>query len=224
MTEGTQMEPYLTSDDPVLTSLRQAEEQYRRTVREYQTDWSCHQSDLSEAQSNLAATQGQLTEAQVQATQAAVDAERHRERANKLAAVLKDIHRSLFSGNVYELILRACLTLTGATRGLYVIMQTEADAPHIRAAVDVDGYPQAAPSEFIRAICTKVFQDADTLVSNSASDVSDLPSSKLGEQFHNFLAAPVVLLKNLSGIVIAADKQEGDFNPDDEQLLLSIGD
>lgn len=204
------MDSLVTSDDPVLTSLREAEDRYRAKVRAFQTDWVRHQTELSAAQA--------------EAAQAVSIAARHRDRANKLAEVLKDIHRSLFNGNVYELILRACLTLTGASRGLYITTQSQEDTPYIRAAIDVDGYPQAPPSDFLRALCAKVFQDADTVVANAPSDVPNLPVPSPEENFHNYLAAPVVLMKSLNGIVIAADKKEGDFSADDEQVLLSIGD
>ncbi len=45
-----------------------------------------------------------------------------------------------------------------------------------------------------------------------------------GERFQNLLAAPVVLLKSLNGIIIAADKLNGHFDKDDVETLLSVGD
>ena len=42
--------------------------------------------------------------------------------------------------------LGACLQITGATRGLYVSSRN--GRMRCRAALDVDGYPRAEPSEF----------------------------------------------------------------------------
>jgi hypothetical protein len=65
--------------------------------------------------------------------------EHHRERLDELATAFTEIHRALFSGNIYDLILKTCLTLTGATRGLYAIAAGQDDTVRVRAAVDIDG-------------------------------------------------------------------------------------
>jgi putative nucleotidyltransferase with HDIG domain len=150
--------------------------------------------------------------------------DRQRERAEQMAELMKEIHRSLFSGNIYEMILRACLTLSGGTRGLYITVRAK-DNLRIRAAIDIDGYPQAPASAFIRAICERVLKTDDTLVCNTPSDQPDLPTpERPGEQFRNFLAAPVVLLKDLDGILLVADKVAGAFDEEDVETLLSVGD
>ncbi len=213
--------------DAVLAKLRQAEELYRQ----FQVRWERQATDLLDAQSRLAdlqETNDQLAHAlralRRQLEQEREQAARQRERANHTAALLKEIHRSLFGGNVYELILRACLTITGATRGLYVTARDRDDRLRVRAAIDVDDYPQAPPSPFIEALCRKVLGDQDTLVSGEDGAAALPRPTDEGEHFRNFAAAPVMLLKNPSGVIIAADKLHGDFEEEDVESLLSVGD
>ena len=156
--------------------------------------------------------------------------DQHRERADQLAGMLKEMHRCAMQGssNVYEQVLKACLTLTGATRGLYVTAASKEGVVarlRVRAAVDVDGYPQAPLSPYVEGLCRKVLQSRETYVCNSAEDGRDLPApARPAERFRNCIAAPVVLLKNFDGIVIAADKMSGEFRPEDIDALLSVGD
>ncbi|HKG90688.1 MAG TPA: HD domain-containing phosphohydrolase [Gemmatimonadaceae bacterium] len=156
--------------------------------------------------------------------------DQHRERANQLAEMMKEMHRCAMQGSVsvYEQVLKACVTLTGATRGLYVTAASRdgvVERLRARAAVDVDGYPRAPLSPYIESLCRKVLQTRDTYVCNHAGDGPDLPApSGPGERFRNCIAAPVVLLKNFDGIVIAADKPGGDFRAEDIDALLSVGD
>jgi putative nucleotidyltransferase with HDIG domain len=217
-----------SNGDPVLYHLNQAEAEYRQFLAK----WEQHVTALHDAEAKLDGEEQanrklkrSLEESKAQAEQQRKRAERYKERANQLAASLKDIHRALFNGNIYNLILKACLTITGATRGLYITARGNGEALRIRAAVDIDGYPQAPPSEFIQALCKKVLEERDTLVCNDQQDLADLPKpSKPGENFHNCMVAPVVLLKHLDGIIIAADKMNGDFDEEDAETLLSVGD
>ncbi len=213
--------------DAVLAKLRQADELYRQ----FQARWERQAAALLDAQTRLATleeTNEQLVHT-LRALRRQLDQERERaarerERAKQLSGLLKDIHRAAFTGNVYELILKACLTITGATRGLYVTARERDDTLQIRAAIDVDGYPQIPPSAFIQALCRKVLEDKDTLVSQEDDAAALPPPAAAGEHFRNFAVAPVVLLRNLNGVIIAADKLHGDFEEDDIEMLLSVGD
>jgi len=69
-------------------------------------------------------------ELEQQAVRSQEAALQQRERADKLAEVVKSLYGSLFSGDVYELILKACMIITGASRGLYVTSRGEGKAPH----------------------------------------------------------------------------------------------
>ena len=91
--------------------------------------------------------------------------------------------------------------------------------------MEIDGYPQAPPSEFIRAACDRVLESRDSLVCNAEGDAADLPTpGRPEERFHNFVVAPVVLMKGLDGIVLVADKMTGDFDERDVETLISVGD
>jgi HD-GYP domain-containing protein (c-di-GMP phosphodiesterase class II) len=62
-------------------------------------------------------------------------------------------------------------------------------------------------------------------VCNAPGDCPWLPApDREGERFDNFIVAPVVLLKNLDGIVLVADRAGGDFRAEDVETLVSIGD
>lgn len=194
-----------------------AEEQGRR-LQEARAEVERMQGSLSKLETDLKQTQEQR-EQERKATQ------RYKERAGQLAENFKHIHRAIFEGGVYGLILKACLAITGATRGLYITTRGSAETIRIRAVQDVDGYPAAPPSEFIKAICSRVLDENDSFVCNRDDEWDDLPKpERPGEQFQNMVAAPVVLMKTLNGIIIAADKLNGEFDEDDVETLLSVGD
>ena len=217
--------------DPVLRHLARAEAEYR----ERRGSWERDRAELDAALATALADLGRVRDenvslgAQLGRTEAELGdererGERHRRRAERLAELLKEIHRSLFDGNVYELVLRACLTITGATRGVYVTWRREREHPRVRAAVGVDGYPESPPSEHLRALCRRVLDENRTLVCNEAGDLDGLPAPPTeGERFRNCVAAPVTLLRDFDGIVVAADK-DGEFDEEDVQALLSVGD
>ena len=215
------------ADDPVLGALDQIEASYRDLCAR----WQHQATEATQARRELAGTReegrrlaDELAGERARSERERAQAERQRSRADGLAATLKEIHRSLFHGNVYDLILKACLTLTGATRGLYITARS-GDALRVRAAQDVDGYPSASPSEFLRALCDKVRSDQESFVCNSEADRGDLPQpTDQGEAFRNLVVAPVVLLKDFDGIVVVADKPNGEFDDDDVETLLGVGD
>ncbi|MBA3945736.1 MAG: GAF domain-containing protein [Herpetosiphonaceae bacterium] len=214
--------------DAVHHSLEQAivqnEEARRQSEQQVQ--------ELSELRVQLHSAQLRLERYQVEATAATQEIEQlrgqvegQRTRAHDMAIALKDIHRSLWSGNIYELILRTCLALSGATRGLYITARSEEDILEIRAVIDVDHYPQKALSPFISGLCRQVLEQNDVIIhTKNDTPAGELDSNDPGEQFRNYVVAPVVLLKNLDGILIAIDKVQGDFEKADVELLLSVGD
>lgn len=182
-------------------------------------------AELSELRNSLQTTSRDLEASVERIQQEEQKAARYRERSTHLTEGLKHIHRALFEGGVYGLILKACLAITGATRGLYITTRGDEHSLRIRAAEDIDGYPAAPPSEFIKAICAKVLEDNDSFVCNSEADLGSMPKpERPGEHFQNLVATQVVLLKSLNGIIIAADKMNGDFDEDDIETLLSVGD
>jgi HD-GYP domain-containing protein (c-di-GMP phosphodiesterase class II) len=153
-----------------------------------------------------------------------VAAERQRKRAECLDRALRDIHGALFGGDVYQLILQACLTITEATRGVYVTTRRGGERLRVRAAVGVEGAGGEDASPFIAAICRQVLEGGDTVVCNSLEPQPQLPAPGPDERFRNFVAAPVVLMADLDGVIVAADRGEGDFDRQDADSLLSVGD
>jgi HD-GYP domain-containing protein (c-di-GMP phosphodiesterase class II) len=189
------------ADDPVLQELELA----ARTYRGARESWRRREAELF----------AELNEQRVMA-------ERYRKRAECLDRSLREIHGSLFGGNVYELILQACLTITEASRGVYVTARRPGERLRVRAALGVGGGDE--PSPFLAAICRQVLDGGDTMVCNTTGPQPQLPAPGSGERFRNFVAAPVVLMADLDGVIVAADRLDGEFDRHDADSLLSVGD
>ncbi|HEX2078694.1 MAG TPA: HD domain-containing phosphohydrolase [Longimicrobium sp.] len=153
-----------------------------------------------------------------------LQAERQRKRAECLDRALREIHGALFAGDVYHLILQACLTITEATRGVYVTARRPGERLRVRAAVGVEGAAGADPSPFLAAICRHVLDGGDIMVCNGAETNPQLPAPGPDERFRSFMAAPVVLMADLDGVIVAADRAQGEFDRHDAESLLSVGD
>lgn len=190
------------ADDPVLQQLEATGRAYR-SVRE---GWRAREAEL-------------FTELQEQR----VAAERSRKRAECLERSLRQIHGAMFAGDVYHLILQACLTITEATRGVYVTARRPGERLRVRAAVGVN-VDSSNPSPFLAAICRDVLNGGDTMICNPAETHPQLPAPGPDERFRNFMAAPVMLMADLDGVIIAADRAEGEFDRHDADSLLSVGD
>lgn len=190
------------ADDPVLQQLELTGRAYR-TAREA---WRAREAEL-------------FAELQEQR----LAAERQRKRAQCLDRSLREIHGSLFAGDVYHLILQACLTITEATRGVYVTSRRPGERLRVRATVGVD-VDSSTPSPFLAAICRDVLNGGDTMICNPTETNPQLPAPGPDERFRNFMAAPVVLMADLDGVIIAADRAEGQFDRHDADSLLSVGD
>lgn len=215
------------AEDPVLANLARAEAHYQ-AVR---AAWARDAAEVQRAREEAAEAREARRHAAEEAhrLRGLLDKERqraarHKDRAQRLAAALKDVHRALFGGNVYDLILQACLTLTGATRGLY--LTTGPGGGHrVRAARDVRGYPKKPPSEFVRALADRALADHRTFIANDPVDLRGLPApADPDEEFRNCLAAPAVLLRQLNGVVVLADKPGPGFDDEDAELVMSVGD
>lgn len=168
--------------------------------------------------------QQEVKEQQALVVAHAADAQAQQQRRRQLEDILQSIHKTFFGGDVYALILKACLTITGASRGVYVTLRSADAPPKIRAAFDVDHYPAAPPSPFLQALCARVMQDDQTFIAHTPEDLAGLPPPSADtERFHNCIAAPVSLLANLNGIVICADKTDDDFDDEDVRSVLAVG-
>jgi putative nucleotidyltransferase with HDIG domain len=221
-------------EDPVLAALRVAEDLYlseRGGVDRIQTALADARYQLTVAERRLDETraesqglQSRLRETEGNLDAAHAQAAAERERARRLAEALRQVHRAVFGGSVYEHLLRACLSLTGATRGLYLTIRGRDENMRARAAVDIDNYPKAPPSEYIKALARHALDSQDTLVVNAGDYRPDLPKPEdPSEQFANLVVAPVALQNGLDGVVIVTDKTHGDFEEQDVQMLVAVG-
>ena len=118
--------------------------------------------------------------------------------------------------------MRASLSLTGATRGIYLSVY-EGASPQVRAAIGIAGYPDKRPSDFLAALANRATESNETFVLNNASEFAEFPAPDgEGEHFRDCLVAPAVLLERLNGVVILAEK-EGGFNDADRETVMSVG-
>lgn len=206
----------------VVAHLEQAEEAVLARERE----WEKRVADLDHALRSTRETNRELGR-HLESVTGELDEKRResdfqKRRADRLAQAARELHNALFSGNIYEMILRACLTISGASRGLYITWRKAQDAPGVRAAVDVDGYPGRQPSAFLVAACARVIETRDTLVC-SEEEAADLPTPPDSERFRNWAVVPALLQRDFDGVVVVADKQEGEFNEVDLEAMLSVG-
>ena len=208
-------------NDPVLAALRQADERYREIYLSLEQQIAATRDELTQTRERTERLSQELATKRRELEHERARAQHQRDSAGALAAALKEIHRSLFGANIYELVLKACLTLTGATRGLYVTSQGQNGPWRVPAAVDVNGYPAAQPSSFIVGLCRAALEDDGVTACSKLSSLQERP--RRGESFRNCIAAPVVLQGDISGVVIVADKPAGDFDEDDTEVLLSVG-
>ncbi len=223
-------------DDAVLADLASAASHYREARARSDAESANRATTLEQAQAavagaqaELAASRRELEQERLRGDRESVAAQEQRNEAERirvlnlqLAETLKEIHRSVFDRNVFALILKACLSLTCATRGLYVT--SRGGVMRIRASVGMPGEPKDPPSPYVEALCQKVIEERDSFVCNEG-DTHGLPApSSPDEQFRNCAVVPVVLLKNFDGIVIAADKESGEFCEADIDTVMTIGD
>ncbi|HET7463272.1 MAG TPA: HD domain-containing phosphohydrolase [Longimicrobium sp.] len=226
-------------DDPVLSLLDAASGAYRAHESALRGELAMARGDAAQAREQAGHWRAEAEAARADAEQARrethqsrdeLDAlrrafERQHERAETLRHALVEVHRALFGGNVHEMILRACLQITGATRGVYV-SHGRGGRLRARAAVDVDGYPGGEPSEFLKALSQRVMERNEPVVCNDGTEngIDGIgPPEREAERFGNCVVSPVVLRDDLDGVVLVGDRPGAGFDPDDVRMLLSVG-
>ena len=212
--------------DPVIAALAAAEEHYlaaRDAAARDAAEAAQLRAEFDELRESARRATDEANRAMARAAAEQRQAARQKERADRLTESLKEIHRAVFGGNVFDLILRACLRITGGTRGLFLAPDPDGTL-RARAVVDVDGYPRKPPSEFIRALAAPVVADGKPVVVNDPPEFAALPAPDgPAEQFADCLVAPVVLMGDFNGVLILADKPDR-FDDDDVDTVLSVGD
>ncbi len=205
---------------------RELEETRQRADREKEDLHQLHAQEKEYLHQRLTQEKAQVEQQVARETQKRAAQEqdnvRERERADRLARTIKELHQELFSGNVYTLILRACLTITGATRGIHVAMRQGEDRLRVRAAIGFEGPGEEVLSPSMAALCRRVLGDGEPLLLNG-DDASALPSVAPGAAaIRNAIVAPVVLRKNFSSVMLVTDK-DGAFDHDDAEAIISVG-
>lgn len=193
------------------------QEQVQGTEPERHADQSADQ--LRRA---LDAARAELTAERRRFARQAAQLERQRHRARTFRAALKDIQRATFRGNVYFLVLESCVGLTDSAHGLYVA--AEGRGLRVKASIGCGDYPpNATPSAFMSALATRVLELDDAVVCGD-EDTRDLPEPGEGEQFDTCAAVPVAVRGSLHGVIIVAGKRRGDYDENDLETLLHVGD
>ena len=213
--------------DPVLTDLELAAEHYRalRTKWERQgSELAAAHAAVDEQRERAARLEAELALARQRLARQRDEARRQRVRTAELKEAVKSLHLSLFRGGLHLELLRACLSITGARRGLYVTAKPPAGRLRVRAAVGMEGYPGRPPSRYIETLCRRAIAERRTIVCNGPAQAPPEPvPAEDVEHFANYLVAPVVVLSDLDGVVVIGDK-EGEFDERDVETLLSVGD
>ena len=157
-------------------------------------------------------------------TETRQQAQAQQERADHFAQILQQLHGNVRRGGVYQWILQACLSITQASRGLYLTVDGPQGALRVRASVEIDVALNAPASPRIQALCHRTRENGETFAARSPADFVGLPPpERPTEEFQNCIVAPVVLLRQMHGFVLVADKSVGTFGNEDVQTLLHVG-
>ena len=179
--------------DPVLASLGHAREAYLREKdawdhRQEEADQEREEAHQARIERDRAAEE--LRQARALLARDRQRAEHQKRRADHLAEHLKSIHRALVGGNIFQLILKACMGITGATRGLYVAAWGDGRFL-VRAAVEMGGPAGRPPSPFVEAICREALAGRKTLLCNGPDSLGGLPKpAGPHETFRNCMVPP----------------------------------
>ena len=208
----------------VLTSLQRAQAEmaeliggWERRVQELEAELSAARGELALAHSERERLIEDADVARRQVEHVRLKSERQEVRATQMAARLKEIHRAVVTGDVYDLTLRAALDLTHATRGMYLTVDREGRV-RVCAAEGVADYPAVAASPYLAALAGRVLQQPRSFICHT--DGAALPEpSHPSEQFQNCVAARIPLLRDLTGILLVGDRADAEFDEEDVEIM-----
>jgi len=149
---------------------------------------------------------------------------RVQERAQIVRLIMsaREIHRALYSGDVYRLILETALAVTSAERGC--LMRSVNGFLEIAAVIDMDCTIGAAPSPFLSAIAERVVRRGTPLRWTERDAGGGFNRDRApGSAFLGGLAAPIMFHGHADGVILALDRVAGAFDAQDEQNLLVLG-
>jgi putative nucleotidyltransferase with HDIG domain len=150
------------------------------------------------------------------------DRRRVEERAQmvRLITAAREIHRALYTGNIYRLILETSLSVTSAQRGCF--LQSVDGHVEVAAAVDVGASVGDRPSPFMTAIADRV-RSRGTPMRWAEREAAFAVDDGRGDAYTNGVATPVMLHGRVHGVILVLDRVGGTFDATDEDNLLVLG-
>jgi putative nucleotidyltransferase with HDIG domain len=132
----------------------------------------------------------------------------------------REIHRALYTGNIYRLILETSLSVTSAQRGCF--LRNVEGSVEVAAAIDVGVSVGERPSPFMSAIADRVRTRGTPMrwaERQAAFEVAD----GRADAWTNGVATPVILQGRVHGVILVLDRVSGAFGATDEDNLLVLG-
>ena len=138
----------------------------------------------------------------------------------RLIMAARDIHRALYTSNIYRLILETAIAVSSARRGC--LLRSVDGFLEVVAAIDVDATVGLRPSPFMSAIADHV-RTRGTPMRWTERDAAFGVDAGRGTDFTNGIAAPVMLHGRVDGVIFVLDRVRGAFDANDEDNLLVLG-
>jgi putative nucleotidyltransferase with HDIG domain len=138
----------------------------------------------------------------------------------RLIMAAREIHRALYTGNIYRLILETSLSVTSAQRGCF--LRSVDGHVEVAAAIDVGVSVGERPSPFMSAIADRVRTRGTPMrwaERQAAFEVGD----GRADAWTNGVATPVILQGRVHGVILVLDRVSGAFGATDEDNLLVLG-
>jgi putative nucleotidyltransferase with HDIG domain len=144
------------------------------------------------------------------------------ERAQTVRLIMsaREIHRTLYTGNIHRLILETALAVTSARRGC--LLRNADGFLEVAAVIDMDVTVGQRPSPFAAVIAERV-RARGTPVRWTEREAAFEGGAAPGDSFTNAVAAPVILHGHVDGVLLVVDRVRGTFDDKDEDNLLVLG-
>ena len=138
----------------------------------------------------------------------------------RLITAAREIHRALYSGNIYRMILDTALSVTSAARG--VLLRTVEGHTQVAAATGLNAAAGDRPSVFMSAIADRV-RNRGTPMRWAEREAAFAVDASSDDTSTTGLATPVLLHGRVDGVIIVLDRTHGVFDANDEDNLLVLG-
>lgn len=147
---------------------------------------------------------------------------RIRERAQTVRLIMaaRDIHRALYMGDIYRLILETALAVTSAQRGC--LLRSVDGYLEVTAAIDMDAVVGHRPSPFIHAIADRARMQGAPMRWTEREAAFDVDAAGR-DGVINGVVAPLMLHGHVDGVILVVNRVRGTFDANDEDNLLVLG-